>query len=247
MVDFSTKEDIQSLVDERVRETATLEFKRALPPSEKNVALAKDLAAMANAGGGTIIVGISERFSRAEKLHPFELAGKAERIAAIARQLIDEPLVLGDIADVVMNDAGEGVMVIRVDPSDRVPHLVDGQAWGRSGPSNITLSRAEIGRLFASTGRAFVEEFGVATRRPAAPRAMIDTERRQAGMDTKGRISYSTYYRLILQNQGEEDAHDVEMVFLNEKGDPDPEGTAAAVLDITEGPVKHLLAGHSVT
>jgi hypothetical protein len=45
MVDFSTKEDIQSLVDERVRETATLEFKRALPPSEKNVALAKDLAA----------------------------------------------------------------------------------------------------------------------------------------------------------------------------------------------------------
>jgi hypothetical protein len=66
-------------------------------------------------------------------------------------------------------------------------------------------------------------------------------------MDTKGRISYSTYYRLILQNQGEEDAHDVEMVFLNEKGDPDPEGTAAAVLDITEGPVKHLLAGHSVT
>jgi hypothetical protein len=246
-VDFSTKEDIQRLVDERVRETANLEFKRALPLPDKNIDIAKDLAAMVNVGGGTIIVGISERFSRANKLHPFELAGKAERIAAIARKLIDEPLVLGDIADVVMNDAGEGVIVVHVEPSDRVPHFVDGQAWGRSGPSNVTLSRAEIGRLFASTGRAFVEEFGVATRRPAAPRVMIDTDRRQTGMDSKGRISYSAYHRLVLENQGEEDAHDVEVVFLNEEGDPDPEGTTAAVLDIAEGPVKHLLAGQKVT
>jgi hypothetical protein len=66
-------------------------------------------------------------------------------------------------------------------------------------------------------------------------------------MDSKGNIGYTTNYRFRLENQGEEDAHDVETVFLNEEGDPDPEATAAAVLDITDGPVKHLLSGQKVT
>jgi len=242
-VDFSTSEHIQRLVDERVRETAQLDFKRALPPPEKNGDLAKDLSAMANAGGGTIVVGVGERFGRAEKLHPFDLVGKAERIASIARGLIDEPLVLGDILEVVINDRGEGVLVLRVERSERVPHFVNGQAWGRSGPTNVTLSRAEIGRLFASTGRAFLEEFGMPTRRPAAVRARIDLERRQVSTSSKGAISYVTDYYLMLENHGEETAHDVKPVFLNEQDEPDEEATAGAVLDIKDTPIRHLVAG----
>jgi hypothetical protein len=239
-VDLSTREGLQRLVDERVRETAQLEFKRALPPREKNSELAKDLAAMANAGGGTIAFGIGERFSRGEKLHPFDLAGKAERIASIARELIDEPLVIGDIIEILMNDRGEGALVLRVERSERVPHFVDGQAWGRSGPRNVTLGRAEIGRLFASTGRVFLEEFGVSTRRPAAVCARIDSERRQVG---SGTITAVTDYWLVLENRGDDSAHEVEVVFLNEQGEPDRAATAGAFLETEDGPIQHLLGG----
>ena len=118
----------------RQRERADLDFKAALPPRDKNRDLAKDLAAMANAGGGTIVVGISERAGRADQVRPFDLTGAAERVASIARDLVYEALPLGDVNDVTTEEDGRGVLVVRVERGERIPYLVDGQAWGRSGP-----------------------------------------------------------------------------------------------------------------
>jgi hypothetical protein len=240
---YKTADGVRELVAERVRERADLDFKRELPSKEKNADLAKDLSAMANAGGGVIIVGIEERAGRAETLRPFGLAGAAERVAAIARDRIDEALPLAEVLDVITEPDDSGVLVIQVEQGDRVPYFVDGQAWGRSGPKNVPLTRAEVGRLFAMHGTGFLEEFGVSIRRPAAVRARIEKERIQKSVDAKGKIKYDTRVRLVLENVGDEDALDVDFEFLKDETDP---GVSAPEV-IRDGPIKHLLARREVS
>jgi hypothetical protein len=239
-VDITTADDVRRIVAERRRECADLDFKAALPPREKNRDLAKDLAAMANAGGGTIVVGISERAGRADQLRPFDLTGVAERVASIARDHVDEALPLGDVSDVVTEGDGHGVLVVRIEAGDRLPCLVDGQAWGRSGPKNVTLTRAEVGRLFAAGGPAFLEEFGVRVDRPAAVRARVDSERRQTGIDKHGRIKSTTNHKLVIANSGGETAHAVRWQFL----DDDPNRLPYVIDD--NRLITHLLGGQEV-
>jgi hypothetical protein len=240
-VEIRTKEDIQRLVDEATRETAALDFKQALPIPDKNVDLARDIAAMANAGGGTIVLGVGEKAGRARKVHPFNLEGAAERVASIALDRLDEPLVLDDIIDVPMGTAGEGLLVIEVGFSDRVPHFVEGQAWTRSGPRNVTMSRSAIGRLFASNSAAFLQEFGVSLGRPAAIRAKVEREREHSGYSKAGKVQYSNRHHLVLLNEGEQDAHDVRFSFQKSDGS-DCEPPSVWGDDI----VAHLPAGHRV-
>jgi len=51
-------EDLERIVQERIEESARLEFKRQLPEPGQNDDLAKDMAAIANTEGGVIIYGI---------------------------------------------------------------------------------------------------------------------------------------------------------------------------------------------
>lgn len=242
---INTADDVRQLVAQRERERADLDFKAAVPPGDKNRDIAKDLAAMANSGGGTIIFGIGERGGRADKVHPFDLTGAAERLSAIARDRIDEALPLADVVDVPMEVDGTGVLIVRVERDDRVPYLVDGQALGRSGPKNVALSRSEVGRLFASGGQRFLEEFGVRAVRPAAVRARVDAERLQK-FDSKGRPRSSTHHRLIIRNEGEEDAHDVQFHFVP-RGGHDSDERFPHVADQEDEPIAHLLANQEVS
>src|SRR5437870_4479895 len=59
--ELTTIERVQALIDGGVRESQTLEYKTASAPfgdKEKNE-VAKDVSAMANSGGGTIIYGLA--------------------------------------------------------------------------------------------------------------------------------------------------------------------------------------------
>ena len=66
-MDIISIEDIQSLIDNSIDECTELEYKRAFPKAKDNPKynwkeeLAKDISAMANANGGTIIYGLSEK------------------------------------------------------------------------------------------------------------------------------------------------------------------------------------------
>jgi hypothetical protein len=68
-VEHATAESIQKLVDDEVVEASDLEFKSALyrrpnndskESSKKDSDFAEDVAAMANAGGGVIVIGVAE-------------------------------------------------------------------------------------------------------------------------------------------------------------------------------------------
>ena len=74
---YNTVEQLQSLIDNQVDESTTLEYKSSFAKQKKEwkEELAKDVSAMANSNGGTIIYGIREKdgangHSVPEKLMP---------------------------------------------------------------------------------------------------------------------------------------------------------------------------------
>ena len=85
--------DLQSLVDTPCR-TLDVEYKswRNLKHIEDRAELARDIAALANHGGGHIVFGFHEGTLAAEDNHPFWTDCTAEQVAAIVCTFLDPPV-----------------------------------------------------------------------------------------------------------------------------------------------------------
>jgi hypothetical protein len=69
------QQHLQRLIDEKIEESQSLEYKAVGALSKANKEeITKDVSAMANAGGGTIIYGISEFSDKAKKYLPEKLS-----------------------------------------------------------------------------------------------------------------------------------------------------------------------------
>jgi hypothetical protein len=203
-------EDLKRIVEQRLEETARLEFKRQLPEPGKNDDLAKDLAAMANTEGGVIIYGIEQdEMGRAKDLRPFEVAGTGERVTLVAQNSLDEPLTLGSVQSIASED-GEtlGFLVVEVPRSERAPHLHQGSAWGRTPKGNAPLTRRRIGELFARSP-GFAEEFGLVAGLPGRVIVKRITERYQE-TDAFGQVQTRQRQYLVFENDGNADVFNVE-------------------------------------
>lgn len=152
---MQSEQDLRPLVKDRVPETDVLEFKRQIDGGAK---VGRPLAAMANGRGGTVLFGVVEQNSRAAELKPVSLAEAAEQLPNMARDVVDEPLLLEEVLPIYTAD-DRGVLVVRVAPSVRAPHFVGGCALIRSGPTSRPMTAHEVGVAFARRGRAFIEEF----------------------------------------------------------------------------------------
>jgi len=197
MIRVESEADLERLVAEKVQESAQVEFKRQLPESGKNDDLAKDLAAMANAGGGVILYGVGESDGVATGLTPFKTDGAVERIALVA-STIDEP---PHLASAVRIAAAEGGYVaVTLAPAVRGPHFVKGQAFGRTAAGNTTLTRRQVGELFARS-EGFAAEFGLAIGAPGRAIAALEREEHQRVAFDK--LSIDTVHYLVLANDGD--------------------------------------------
>ena len=62
---FNSIADLQSLIDNEIEESTELEYKSSFGIDKENkkwkIELAKDVSAMANANGGTIVYGIRQK------------------------------------------------------------------------------------------------------------------------------------------------------------------------------------------
>jgi hypothetical protein len=74
-VDELAADHLAAAVAAAAEEAADLDFKQADYAKGANEELAKDVAAMANAGGGLIVVGVREQDLRAVELTPVPLVG----------------------------------------------------------------------------------------------------------------------------------------------------------------------------
>jgi hypothetical protein len=120
---------IEQLVEQQVEEAADLDFKQILPngKGEWRDETAKDLAAMANSGGGVVVYGVAEQRGRgtAKSIERVELKESDVRsLTQVAYNLVHPPLM--DIRPVKIVDPQRpelGVLAIVVPPSAEVPHM----------------------------------------------------------------------------------------------------------------------------
>jgi len=121
-----TDELLNEAVAAGVRETRDLDWKSELPP-RKNIAqtdFPKDVAAMANSGGGVIVYGVREAQKAAtERVHIFEFDEGYERALGSAAVTAISPPVFALSVHVLDGD-GTLAVVVEVPASVDGPHLI---------------------------------------------------------------------------------------------------------------------------
>lgn len=148
---------IEAAVERRIEETVDLDWKTALYDSRKpnwQDEVAKDVAAMANSGGGWIVFGVGEdgEANGASSVTPVEWSAAAQQRILRAAYARVGPPVLG--LEFFPLDVEEGqVVLLRIPDSAEAPHFArKGDdafvAPRRNGPHTVFMSDREIERSF---------------------------------------------------------------------------------------------------
>ena len=151
---------IQRAIDHGVEETSDLDWKQTAYNSRKpnwDEEAAKDIAAMANSGGGWIVFGVKEGgdTNAASEIVPITWsAAEQQRILRTAYAKVGPPVIGIEFYDIPCGDEGDGsVVMMRVPDSVDAPHFArkgDNAfvAPRRNGPHTVYMSDREIERGF---------------------------------------------------------------------------------------------------
>lgn len=157
--------DLQALVEDPCR-TLEVEYKgwRNLNHAEDRAELARDIAALANHGGGYVVFGFCRETLVAEDTHPFWTRCSADQVAGVVRDYLDPPVRCE--VSTLRSSAGNVHSIVRVQGHGAVPVCIarDGPVVGgeklvergafyvrKFGPSlhgrHISMPRPESGRV----------------------------------------------------------------------------------------------------
>ncbi len=149
-----TVEHLEMLASQSVEEDQQLEYKREAPSNwddNSKSELRKDVAAMANGGGGTILYGIQEdEEGRASGFQSIaEVDHLKGRIEQILLDCFDPPLQR--IALRSLSVKGKDVLLIRVEAPEQPPYSIATGQWNRrfpirQGRHTRPMTMAEIGQ-----------------------------------------------------------------------------------------------------
>ena len=148
-------EDVKNLIDNRISESTNIEYKdpRSL---ENSISIAKDISAMANSNGGTIIYGLCEenKDQTPTKIEWINNNKYKEKIEQVIQTRIT-PKIENIEINTVYNPTNEKefVLVVNVKKSDIAPHqdIVDKdnrRYWRRNGFTTRQMEHYEIEDLF---------------------------------------------------------------------------------------------------
>lgn len=147
-----TFEMLEQAIEIGVPENEELDWKRGLPPAEKfkDSDIVKDIAAMANSGGGMIVFGIAEKDKAATGWGsaPCVINEAYERTIRQAAWSKISPPVLNLTTGNVDGPDGKTAAWLMIPPSDEYPHLdFDAgrfRAPVRNGPDTYFMSERQI-------------------------------------------------------------------------------------------------------
>lgn len=155
-----TMNDINQVIAGKVEETADLDWKKKFYSIQNNAVMeevAKDIAAMANSGGGWIIYGVGEGATGiAGSIHPCEWEAKEEQqMLTIAYTKIDPPVIGLDFNKISCgeNPDEKYLVLMHIPDSADAPHFARAEknnfsAPRRNGPHTNPMTYRDIERGF---------------------------------------------------------------------------------------------------
>lgn len=145
---------IYKCVESGIRESDDLDWKQAVYPTQKpnwQEEAAKDIAAMANSGGGWIVFGVEDRDDQAVGVKPVPWSSKEEQRLRQAAYTHIAPPVVG-LEFHIAPDAQGSVVAMRIPDSKERPHLSRKgetfQAPQRNGAHTVFMNEREIERAY---------------------------------------------------------------------------------------------------
>lgn len=127
-IDDISDEEIDILVSEHMSERQHLEFKATLNHQDYSdrLELLRDIASMANAGGGYIVIGIYDDGNGRAQTYATNLEGDRQRIKrAIASLCLDHISDRIDGLEIRLREVkGNPLVIVRIPTSPRIPHMV---------------------------------------------------------------------------------------------------------------------------
>ncbi len=123
-------EGIQSLIDNEIKESLILDYKRELDTN--NDEIAKDISAFANTGGGRIIYGIKEINNLPTSINMISSKGVRERIENVILTNIQPKLKEYDLYSIENpENPSQAIFVVDIPESPDAPHMAKNRYYIR--------------------------------------------------------------------------------------------------------------------
>lgn len=159
MIKVSSFEDVRALIITRIEEGLTLDYKRDLG---NNKEMAKDISALANTEGGTLIYGINSEDRIPTALSWIGGDNIEERIQNVAATSI-YPKVEGIAVSRYPNPSNDkqAIYVVQVPKSIHAPHMCDNRYYKRHGSISIAMDHEEVKTALLGKGRTAALTFEI--------------------------------------------------------------------------------------
>lgn len=156
---FETLEDIQRLIDNKIEESLTLEYKREL----NNKQIAIEVSAFANTEGGIIVYGLLDKDKIPTGTSWVVDSGVEERIQNVIMTAI-HPKVEGVKIVRLPNPScdSEAVFVVDVPKSLETTHMAHNRYYRRRGSVSTPMEDIEVKNTMFSTGRRAALRYEIA-------------------------------------------------------------------------------------
>ncbi len=142
--------DIESLVQNKIEESLTLDYKRAVSSNDE---IAKDISSFANASGGTIIYGIEDKDRKPQRIVWVDTSGVEEKFQNIAQSAVQPPLEITVTRLVNPDDETKSIYIINIPQSTKAPHMAKDRYYRRNGSISTPMNNDEVKRAMLGVGR----------------------------------------------------------------------------------------------
>lgn len=152
-------EDIQSLIDNKRKESINLDYKKQLT---NNNEIAKDVSAFANTLGGKIVYGIDEKDGLPNSINWIDSKGIKERIESVILDNIQPEIKAFNIYSIEKpENHSEAIFVVDIPESINAPHMADHRYFIRRNFKSEPMEDFEIKNALFRKGLKKALEFEI--------------------------------------------------------------------------------------
>lgn len=141
-------------------ETSKVQFKETLPNAES---VSREMVAMANSGGGIILLGIKDTVGTVTGLTPEQIEYADRKVAEYADNLKPPIYITTEVVKIDEDSDSKYVLIVHIDEGINKPYkTAQGEIYIKQGSNKRLLTdNAEIMRLFQQSGNLLADEMEV--------------------------------------------------------------------------------------